>query len=231
MRRRATRKKRRSLPRGLIAARRTARRAAIVALIFLGAPLAAAAEAPEGFRSTHEELSALIDGSNAGPIEIARGAYLASWFYSVGSPGLESAREWFRRATTRGRAGTAALFLAMHGTPDDHAQVRGGLERDPSKHRWLYGLVGNERNLRRSLRDVEVWTPIVKSLPGTSGCRALSLHLLESPDPLVRRGGLYLGFWFATPPYWQEVRRRAVDDDDPTTREAARILIARGGAS
>lgn len=198
-----------------------------MALISLRAPLAPAAGAPDGFSSTHEELSALIDGSNAGPVEIARGAYLASWFYSVGKPGLDSSRVWFRRSGTRGRAGTAALFLAMHGTPDDHRQVRDGLERDPSKHRWLYGLVGNERNLRRSLRDVDVWAPIVKTLPGTSGCRALSRLLLDSPDPLVRRGGLYLGFWFATPPYWEQVRRHAAEDGDSGTREAARILLAR----
>lgn len=202
--------------------------AVVVALVLTTASAPGAAEAPEGFASTYEDLSALVDGSRAGPVEIARGAYLASWFFSVGGPGLPPSRVWFRRAETRGRAGTAALFLAMHGTPDDHREVRDGLERDRSKHRWLYGLVGNERNLQRSLRDVDLWAPILRGLPGTSGCLALSRLLLASSDPLVRRGGLYLGFWFATPAYWEEVRRRSTTDDDPMTRATARMLLSRG---
>lgn len=185
----------------------------------------AAAEAPEGFRSAYEELAALVDGTEGGPVAVGRGTYLASWFYAVGEPGLPACRTWFRDAPTPGRAGTAALFLALHGSERDHERVRHGLESDRDKHRWLYGVVGNERNLTRSLRQRDVWAPLLRSMPGVDGPRRLSSLLLESPDPLVRRGGLFLGFWFASSRYWDDVRERARNDPSASVRAAAAMLL------
>lgn len=194
-------------------------------LLSWAASAAAAPAAPEGFWSAYEELAALVDGTQSGPVAVGRGTYLASWFYAVGEPGLPACRTWFRDAPTPGRAGTAALFLALHGSTRDHERVRQGLESDRDKHRWLYGVVGNDRNLTRSLRHHDVWTPLLRSMPGRDGPRRLSGLLLASPDPLVRRGGLFLGFWFASGEYWDDVRRRAKTDPSASVRAAAAKLL------
>ena len=184
-----------------------------------------AVEVPRGFTATYDELARLVDTEGAGPLEVARGTYLASSFFAVGSPGLPATRTWFRQAGTRGRAAVATMFLASHGTVEDHRDVRHHLETDRAKRAWLFEIVGTPRNTVLAMQDGQTWKPVLRVLPVAAGCSALGGRLMESRDPLVRRAGLYVGYWFATPGYWNVVQALARSDTDALVRWMAELLI------
>ena len=48
---------------------------------------------------------------------------------------------------------------------------------------------------------------------------------MESKDVLVRRAGLFWGFWVPNATYWQVVGRWTKNEPDPATRRMAAYLL------
>ncbi len=184
----------------------------------------AQAEPPADFFDTFNRLSILVDQEELSPMDFARGSMLASQFFSVGAPGLPKAQSWFSTAPTRGRASMSGMFLAIHGKQEHLDAVQRELETNRTKREWLYELVGTAENFNIAMENGETWKPLMRALPSTAGCRALALSCMQSRDALVRRTGLYWGYWFATPSYWAAAEKIRSGDPDPLARRMAEYL-------
>jgi hypothetical protein len=119
----------------------------------------------------------------------------------------------------------SGLFLAIHGRQEHRDGIQRELESNRTKRAWLYELVGTRENFDMAMESGEMWKPLMRVLPSTTGCRLLALSCMKSRDALVRRTGLYWGYWFATPDYWAAARRMAAGDADPLAKWMAERLI------
>lgn len=194
-------------------------------LLFLFPLAVFAAEPPADFFDTFNKLSVIVDSDDPGAMELAHGSLLATRFFSVGPPGLPKAQSWFDGAPTRGRASMAGLFLTLHGKDEHLEHVQRALETDVAKRRWIYELVGTPNNFNIAMANGETWKPFLRVLPSTDGCRKLSANCMKSSDALVRRTGVYWGYWFADKAYWTQARELATSDPDALTRRMADFLL------
>lgn len=182
---------------------------------------------PPDFPETFETLAALIDQDELSGMDMARGSYLATRYFSVGRAGLPYLRSRFFGARTPGEASMSGLYMTIHGGKEYAEIIRRELESNRQKRVWLYGMVGTEDAFQSSLEEGAQWKPMLRVLPSTTGSRQLALSCLQSRDPLVRRAGLYWGYWLADAPYWKAVRRCSLEDSDAATQSMARHLLLR----
>ena len=182
---------------------------------------------PNDFAETFASLSAMIDQDSLTPMDMARGTFLAAKYFSVGASGLPYTQSRFKHAQSKGEASMAGLYMTIHGKANEIAAMRRELETAPSKRVWLRQLVGSEQNFQYALEQGEQWAPLVRVLPSTVGAKAFSRTCMESPDVLVRRAGLYWGYWIASPDYLQAVKKCAATDPDAVTRKIASQVLAK----
>jgi hypothetical protein len=186
---------------------------------------AAPASPPADFFDTFNRLSVFVDSDEVGPLELAQASLLGARFFSVGAAGLPKAESWFASAPSRGRASIAGLFVAIHGRQEHLSAIQRELEANRTKRAWIYELVGTRENFHIAMENGENWKPLMRVLPSTEGCRALAMNCMKSRDPLVRRTGVYWGYWFASPAYWTAARDIAARDSDELARYMAGYLI------
>lgn len=185
------------------------------------------AELPGNYAETFGELSALIDGDEMSPLEMARGGWLASGYFRTAADGLDFNRARFTAAHTAGQAGLSGLFLAVHGRPEHHQVVCRTLETDRTKRAMMNRIFGTEAAFFQSLENGEYLQPLIDALPSANGPRVLLRLLIQSKDPLVRRAGLFWGHWFADGDYWRSARDMALKDQDAVNRACAIRLLKR----
>jgi hypothetical protein len=197
----------------------------LAAVAAAGLSLSAAAAPPAALPGDLDELARLLDRNEHSAIDLARGGFLAARVLAAGPPALPLVRPRFERAATPGEAAIPGLFLAVHGTPQHRDLVQRELERSCLKRSWLSAMVGSEARFAESVEEGRAWQPLLRVLPSLGGVRALTLQLAGSRDALVRRSGLYWGFWIADDAYWSAVRQSSARDPDPATRRIASWLL------
>lgn len=181
---------------------------------------------PADFNETFARLAELIDSDEVGMLDMARGTYDATRFIAVGKEANPILEPKFLKAASFGEASVAGLYLTVWGKESELATIQRELETNPLKRRWLYGIVGTEELFWNSIGDGGRYQPLVRLLPNVGGTRALILKCMQSKDPLVRRAGLFWGYWLADKPYWDAVSSLAKNDDDRTTlRIVQRLLL------
>ncbi len=199
----------------------------LVTMVGLGTAMANQDLPPNDFAQTFAGLSAMLDQETLSPMDMAEGTYLAARYFSVGQPGLPYTQSRFKHAKTKGEASMAGLYMTIHGKTNEIAAMRRELETAPGKRAWLRELVGSEQNFNFAMEQGEQWAPLVRVLPSTVGAKAFSGTCMQSPDVLVRRAGLYWGYWIASPEYVKAARKCAASDPDPTTRKLAGLVLAK----
>jgi hypothetical protein len=186
---------------------------------------------PEHFVETFEGLAGLVDQETLSAMDMARGSYLSARYFSVGRPALPYLQSRFYGAQTPGEASMAGLYMTIYGGKAHTEAIRKELETNPRKRSWLYEMVGTESAYRASLDDGKQWKPLLRVLPSTAGSRQLAMTCMRSRDPLVRRAGLFWGYWMPDADYWRAVRRCGEGDRDPVTQGMARHLLRRDKVS
>lgn len=184
-------------------------------------------ELPEDFDATYTSLAHLLDQESLGALEMAKGTYDASRFFAVGKPGVPALEEKFRAAETLGGASLAGLYLTVWGQQKQFDLIRRELERRPAKRKIIHGLAGTEQVFFNSLEAGAQYQPMLRLLPSVGGTRTLTRQLLDSKDPLVRRAGMFWGYWLADASFWTRTKEIAGNDPDSVTRAVARRLIAK----
>lgn len=180
---------------------------------------------PDDFDATYQSLAGLIDRETIQPLEMAKGTYDATRFFAVGKAGLSPLEERYRRATSLGQATVAGLYLTVWGQQRQFDMIRAELERNKIKRQLIYSLVGTEPIFFSSLAAGAQYQPMLRLLPSVGGSRTLTRQLLDSPDALVRRSGLFWGFWLADGSFWGRVKEMAAADPDVLTRRVADRLL------
>ncbi len=197
----------------------------ITVLAVLACSLARSAEVPEDFTATYASLARLVDSEAPGAFDLAKGTYDASRFFAVGKPGVPPLEQHYRQAGTLGEATLAGLYLTVWGQQKQYDLIQRELERSPSKRKMIYGLVGTEQIFFSALEAGDQYQPMLRLMPSVGGTRTLTRQLLDSADALVRRAGLFWGFWLADAPFWNRVKEMAAADPDPLTRRVAQRLV------
>jgi hypothetical protein len=182
--------------------------------------------ANESLGSMFEELAGLIRHGEWGPVEWARGSVLGAQILRVGAPGVPHMRGRFVKTADPVEAFLSGAYVAIHGEGADHVRMRKELETNPAKRAWLKSLVGDARAVNASLREGEHWRQAAGYLPAMGGYRRFCQLCMESKDALVRRAGLYWGYWVADDAYQKTARRLARSDPDALLRQLAAQLAA-----
>lgn len=182
---------------------------------------------PPGMENTWNDLVPMIKQAPWGAAEWTRGIYLGIRLMSFGIDGIPPMRQTFARTANSEAAFLSGAYLAVHGGRKERAFVRKELESNPKKQTWLKGLVGDAKALSAAMRSGSEWQPAIRQLPSTSGCLLLAKECMLSRDPLVRRAGLYWGFWLADRQYWKMAAKLSASDADPLTKRFAAALIRR----
>ena len=170
------------------------------------------------------ELVGLARRTVWGAGETARATYLAVRISQKGRAAVPYVRQRFLDATLPEDGFLCAAFVALHGDVQDQLRVRKELETSEDKRSWLRGIVGDEKAMTASLRSGARWRDIPSRLPITLRGRKLAVVCMRSGDPLVRRTGLYFGFWLRGDVYAKEIRRISLRDPDGLTKRYARYL-------
>lgn len=206
------------------------RAACAVAALALGALSARAQSVPGDFETTFRSLAGMVDAVEVGAMQMAKGTYDATRFYAVGAAGLEPNVGWYVGAPSFGQAAVAGLYLAVWGRASDLATVRRELETNGRKRAWLQQMLGDEARFFASIDSGRTWAGMVALLPAIGGTRTLMQLLMGSRDPLVRRAGLFWGYFLADAAYWSRVRAlRQADPDALNRRVADRLLRGQSG--
>jgi len=180
---------------------------------------------PGNYQEMFYELSEWMDGDALGPVEMMRGGWLATQYFSPAADGLNFNRERFTAARTSGQAGLSGLFLAVHGTQEHRQFVCKTLETDRIKRGMMNRIFGTEAAFFQSLEGGEYLRPLMSVLPSTNGLRSLLRMLMQSSDPLTRRAGLFWGYWLVDDVYRKAVREMASKDPDAVNRACAARLL------
>jgi hypothetical protein len=188
------------------------------------------AEVPADFADTFARLAALVDREELSALEMARGSYDAARLAAVGVPGLAWVEPRFINAASFGEAAVAGAYMTAWGKQAHLDVIRRELETNPLKRRWLHALVGTEEQFLAHLASGGMYQPLIRLMPNVGGARALTLRLIESRDPLVRRAGLFWGFWLADANYWRAVRELAKSERDRTTLRLAQEVLRRASS-
>ena len=180
---------------------------------------------PEDFPQTYDSLASLLDREDPGAIELARGTYDAAQFFAVGPVALPYCKKRFENASTEGEASIGGLFITVRGNAEDIALIQRELETNKGKRQWLAHMVGTEKAFFASIESGAAWREFIRVLPSTEGPRRLSLGCMQSRDALVRRAGMFWGYWFEGQAYWTAVKNISSGDADPGTRRIASHLL------
>ena len=172
-----------------------------------------------------DELAALLGQEDITTLDWTRGTFLAVRLFGLGPQEVPYLQQRFQKARKSEEAMLSGLYVAVHGTSRDRTGIREELETNRQKRAWLQGLVGTEEILVASVEGGEDWKPLIQTLPNTRGCSELALLCMRSKDPLVRRFGLYAGYWFPASPYWDLTRTAGAEDSDLLTRRFANYLL------
>lgn len=202
-------------------------------VLFPGHYSAGGAEQPDSRQRVYDadtaplldEMVALVRRPKWGSGETARATYLALRVSSRGRPAVPYVRQRFLAARLPEDAFLCAAFVAVHGGMRDFLVMRKSLETEASKRAWLESIVGNEKMMTASLRSGARWRDVPGRLPVAGRGRTFALVCLRSSDPLVRRAGLYFGFWLRDDAYASALRELAIRDPDGLTRRYARYLF------
>jgi len=211
-------------------------RCAVVAAALAGLPAslpgaggAAAAEPKTATESelnaTFDELLALMRVEEPSPADWAQASWLAVQLSRYGEAGVPAMRRRFSRSTAADEALPAGIFVAVYGQAADRLFVRKDLETNRVKRKWLADMLGSRDAINASLREGAHWRSATKLIPSLDGCRRLCRLCLQSADALVRRAGLYWGYWINDDAYWQAVRNCADSDADRLTRVLAQHFL------
>ncbi len=201
-----------------------------LAILLLGACVAAA-EVPADFAEAFARVAALVDRETLGPMDLARGSMDAARLIAVGAPGLPLTEPRFLQAETFGEAAVAGLYMTTWGGSAHLASIRRELETNARKRAWLRQLVGTEEVFLAHLASGGTYQPLIRLLPDVGGARALTMLLMRSGDPLVRRAGLFWGFWIADGTYWNAVSALAKTERDRTTLRLVQEVLKRANRS
>ena len=180
---------------------------------------------PAKFPKIIDDLSALAAQQEMDLMDWGKVAYLAPQFFMVGPKGVPYTYSRFLGAKTAEEAFLCGVFVVTHGGPAYQMSVRKELETNEKKRGWLRQLVGTEKSFYASMEGGEMWKPALQYLPSPAGCRGTCFRCMESQDVLVRRAGLFWGFWVPSANYWQVVERWAKNEPDPATRRMAEYLL------
>jgi hypothetical protein len=167
----------------------------------------------------------MIDRETLTPLEMAKGTYDATRFFCRGQTRGAAAGAALSACHHAGSGHVAGLYLTVWGQQRQFDMIRAELERNKTKRRLIYGLAGTEPIFFSSLAAGAQYQPLLRLMPSVGGTRTLTRQLLDSPDALVRRSGMFWGFWLADGPFWGRVKEMASADPDPTTRRVAGRLL------
>lgn len=199
-------------------------------LLFLFAVTSAAAQLPPDYADTFARVTALVDREELGALEMARGSMDAARLIGVGAPGVAWMEPRFKDAATFGEAAVAGLYMTTWGGSGQLAAIRRELETNARKRGWLQQLVGTEEAFLAQLASGGRYQPLIRLLPDIGGARALTLLLMRSGDPLVRRAGVFWGYWLADANYWNAVRSLAKSERDRTTLRLLQEVLKRANS-
>jgi len=171
-----------------------------------------------------DELAGMTKQGEWGVGEWARGSVLALRLYNFGPNGVPYMRTKFVQTRDPNEAFLSGSYVAMHGQVVDHKRMRNELETSPGKRAWLKSMVGDSKSMTASLEQGRQWEQAVNYFPSLGGCRGFCQICQQSSDALVRRAGLYWGFWVSDATYWRDVQTVARDDPDALTRKFAAYL-------
>lgn len=180
---------------------------------------------PAKFPAVIDDLSELAAQEEMDLMDWGRVAMLAPQFFMVGPKGVPYTFSRFLNAKTAEEAFLCGVFVVTHGGSVYQLSVRKELETNERKRSWLKQLVGTEKAFYASMEGGEMWKPALQYLPSPAGCRGACFRCMESQDILVRRAGLYWGFWVPNPTYWQVVERWTKSEPDSSTRRMAEYLL------
>ncbi|MCS6772142.1 MAG: hypothetical protein NZ740_08985 [Kiritimatiellae bacterium] len=172
-------------------------------------------------------MASLVDREDLTAMDLARGSMDAARLIAVGPAALDEMGSRFRGAATFGEAATSGLYLAAWGGSAHLALIKRELESNPTKRGWLHRLVGTEEAFLAHLDSGGRYQPLLQLMPDVGGVRALTHLLMRSKDPLVRRAGLFWGYWLADRAYWNAVRALAKTERDRTTLRLVQEILKR----
>ncbi len=198
-------------------------------LLMTGVALAES-KVPADFDAMFSRLAELVDSEEVGVLDMARGSYDGARFIGVGAPGVALLDPRFRNAASFGEAAVAGLYMTVWGKPENLNEIRSELESNPLKRKWLSGIVGSEEIFFASMAGGSTYQPLLRLLPSIGGTRSLAMLCIGSKDPLVRRAGLFWGYWLADDAYWKAVRALAKQETDRTTLGVVHRLLSGSGA-
>jgi hypothetical protein len=190
-----------------------------------GTPSTAAADTARQIEPLWSELVALVPERPWSPIQWTRGIYLSTQIFRFGAQGVPYMNAQFSGAKGPTVAFLAGVYVTLYGTGEDLTRIRSALETDRTKHSWLKAAFGDPAALSNTMEGGEEWSPALRCLPAPGGCRKLAMSCLQSSDPLVRRAGLYWGFWVPDATYWSAVRQCIKSDSDSLNRRFAAFLL------
>lgn len=199
-------------------------------LLALGAsPVRASLTAEEQGRLDKQlaELADLMSYESLNAVQWARGTYVATRFFAWGSDGVPQMVSRFQGTKNVYTATLSGLFTSLHGNDRDRMELRRALEQDARKQHWLRAYFGSRKDMHLTVEEGLGWKKLTRVLPSTGGLHRFALLCLQSEDILVRRLGLFWGFWTPSPAYDTALRRAAKADPDPETRYLANYLLRR----
>lgn len=185
----------------------------------------AEANVPGDFDEVFARLAELVDRESIGALDMARGSLDATRLIAVGAPGLSVLEPRYRGATSFGEASVAGLYMTVWGKADQLSVLQRELETNPMKRKWIYGLVGTEELFWASIAGGDAYQPLLRLLPTIGGTRAFARKCMESKDALVRRAGLFWGYWMADATYWAAVKQLVKSEQDHATLKIAQRLL------
>lgn len=185
---------------------------------------------PSDFGETFSSLAGLVDREELGALDMARGTYDAARFIAVGAPGVPWLEPRFKKAASFGEAAVAGIYMTVWGRAEQLYAIQRELETNPLKRKWLYALVGTEEHFAASLSGGAAYQPMLRLLPSVGGSRALTMNCIKSKDALVRRAGLFWGYWLADASYWNAVKALAKTETDRTTLRLVQQLLLKHSA-
>ena len=172
-----------------------------------------------------DELTEIASQDERSVTDLARGTYMAARLYTSKPSNVPYLLFRFNTANSAEEAMLSGLFVTVHGEDDHLEAIRSELEGGSNKQLWMQQRLGTIKKLGRSIDRGREWQGFMSVLPATSQCTKLAMLCMQSADPLVRRFGLYSGYWVSSSDYLTMVSTIADWDSDVITRQFARHLL------